>query len=202
VPKPQRDDYFSVVDDLVRRVDRLERTPGLRTATIPADPDPDTKIDYVAFESRGIIWPLMFNAASLSPYKWESVGASPLDSGPGGGISTTSNVPVALTGGPTVVVPRDGDYRAWGVIFMAQQAAGVTGLQGALAANGVVLGTAAIGQAYIIGQTTFDGGVMPYEIPFVTFGAGWTLAMKVATSGSMNSQFGPATINLSPIRIR
>jgi hypothetical protein len=137
----------------------------------------------------------------LSPYKWESVGASPLNSA-GGGMSTTSNVFVSFTGGPSIVVPRSGEYRIWGTIFMATQAAGLSGLQGGLAVNGVVQGTTAGGQAYVVAQTTFDGGVMPFEIPLLALAAGATLTMKVATSGAMSTQFQAGCLNVEPFRVQ
>ena len=58
---------------------------------------------------NGVLWHLVYNSASASPYKWEFIGGNSLYQEIVGGatITTTS---YADYGGPTVTLPRAGEY--------------------------------------------------------------------------------------------
>jgi microcystin-dependent protein len=59
--------------------------------------------------SVGVVWRFRYNAASASPYKWEFIGGSQFDNYVDAAQSTSSTTPVTL-GGPTLTLPRNGDY--------------------------------------------------------------------------------------------
>ena len=71
--------------------------------------------------ANGVNWRFRYNAASASAYKWEFVGGSELVVVVGGGESTTGGVGSYVnlaTVGPSIVVPRAGDYLAFAAASM------------------------------------------------------------------------------------
>jgi hypothetical protein len=59
----------------------------------------------------GAVWHLRYRAASASAYKWEVVGASPMQVGVDASETTTSTSYAALaTAGPAITLPLAGDY--------------------------------------------------------------------------------------------
>lgn len=83
---------------------------------LPTSPVDGQVIDYLANATDGIIWRLRYRAASVSPYKWEFVGGSFLDSGFFGAANTLgggSSYSSQLSDGTNIVginVPLAGDY--------------------------------------------------------------------------------------------
>jgi hypothetical protein len=60
--------------------------------------------------ANGENWQFRYNAGSSSAYKWEFIGGPDLESGPQGSLTTSAVAQVDLTGGPTIAIPRAGDY--------------------------------------------------------------------------------------------
>lgn len=103
--------------------DSLRASGGARTTTLPSLVD-ESEWNYPADTTNGIVWRLKYNAGSGSAYKWEFVGGSPMFSK----IDTSETVvtPTAYTDaptvGPSVTVPRAGDYEVWiGADFASTQ---------------------------------------------------------------------------------
>src|SRR4029077_16892946 len=49
-----------------------------RVATLPTNPYDGQECYFVADATNGILWHFRYNSSSVSPYKWECVGCSPL----------------------------------------------------------------------------------------------------------------------------
>jgi hypothetical protein len=80
-------------------------------AAPPGSPVDGQLFDFVADAANGVVWTLRYRAASASAYKWEFVGGPPLRSEIETSQSTPSGTYVDLaTVGPTLTVPRAGDY--------------------------------------------------------------------------------------------
>lgn len=77
---------------------------------LPSSPVDGQVINYQADANNGVIWRFRYNAASVSSFKWEFIGGSSLSAGPAGDITTAATSYVAMTGGPTIVLPFSGDY--------------------------------------------------------------------------------------------
>lgn len=87
--------------------DRLIR----RVTALPSNPEDAQEIYYVADATNGVVWHLLYRAASSSSYKWECVGGPPLYNEVVTGESTTSTTYAALaTAGPSITLPLAGDY--------------------------------------------------------------------------------------------
>lgn len=81
------------------------------SVTIPTSPENGQLWVYPG--ANGVRWLFQYNAASVSAYKWEFIGGSPLYSiiGTTGTESTASLTYVALTtAGPAIALPFAGDY--------------------------------------------------------------------------------------------
>jgi len=88
----------------------LNPTPPLVTS-LPASPVDGQEVYFQADATNGIVWRLRYNAGSSSAYKWEFVGGSPLFAEVATEETTASTTYVALaTAGPTLTLPRAGDY--------------------------------------------------------------------------------------------
>lgn len=77
-------------------------------ASPPASPTNGQEWIYPA-DAAGTLWRFRYNSASVSAYKWEFVGGSPLDSYIDAHQATASTTYADL-GGPAVTAPLAGDY--------------------------------------------------------------------------------------------
>jgi len=85
-------------------------SPALVTS-LPASPVDGQEVFYQADATNGIVWHLRYNASSSSAYKWEFVGGPSLFAEVATEETTASTTYVALaTAGPTLTLPRAGDY--------------------------------------------------------------------------------------------
>jgi hypothetical protein len=65
----------------------------------------------VGGENSGVAWQFIYNSDSSSAYKWEFIGGAPLISEVAASETTVSTTYAGLTtAGPSVAVPRAGDY--------------------------------------------------------------------------------------------
>lgn len=79
--------------------------------SLPASPADGQVYNFVADATNGVVWRMRYNAGSASAFKWEYLGGGPLVSEVFASESTTSTSYVALTTpGPSIVLPRAGDY--------------------------------------------------------------------------------------------
>ena len=113
------------------------------SATPPGSPAEGDLWYLPADATNGVVWMFRYRAASASAFKWEFVGGDPLFSEVAASQSTASTTYVSLaTAGPTIAMPRSGDYLLRYGAVCAPQAAGA-GLMSPLV-NGIA-GTPADG---------------------------------------------------------
>lgn len=103
--------------------DALRASGGARTTTLPTLTDENEWL-YPADTTNGVVWQLKYNAGSASGFKWEFIGGAPMFTK----IDTSETVTTptvytdAPTVGPSVTVPRAGDYEVWiGADFASTQ---------------------------------------------------------------------------------
>lgn len=77
----------------------------------PANPQDGDLVALQVDATNGVLWVFRYNAGSSSGFKWEFIGGSPLSHEIPAAESTVSTNYVDLaTVGPTVTLPRSGDY--------------------------------------------------------------------------------------------
>ena len=81
---------------------------GTSLPASPADGQEAILVDSVT--NPTYTWRFRFNSLSSSAYKWEFVGGAPVFGYVEGPHSVTSTTFVDLTGGPSITLPRSGDY--------------------------------------------------------------------------------------------
>jgi hypothetical protein len=82
-----------------------------RGTTPPASPQDGDLWQCVADAAAGVNWLFRYNAGSASAYKWEYIGGVPIRAFQGANDNTNSTTYTALaTPGPSVAIPRPGDY--------------------------------------------------------------------------------------------
>ena len=143
-------------------------------------------------------WRFRFNSLSSSAYKWEFVGGAPITVGPVGSMATTSTAWIALTNGPTVALPRAGDYiLQWGTRGQAQN--NVTADISARSWNGSVSGA---------GSTVVTGGTSNYLTGNTAVTERWlgqaaatALSLQVALTAGGSATYEKAWMSLTPVRV-
>lgn len=129
--------------------------PPLTTAP-PASPVDGELWMLPADPANGVVWMLRYNPTSPSPYKWEFVGGGWLAASIATMESTNSTVYTDLaTVGPSVTLPRPGDYVARMQASIQNQASyGLVDLSGANVTPSDD-GPRGAGLGYILPNTTF-----------------------------------------------
>jgi hypothetical protein len=91
--------------------DVLRWSSGDRTTSVPGSPNDGDELIYPAETGFGAMWKFKYRSASGSAFKWEFVGGSPILVQVATDETTTSTTYVDLaTVGPSITVPRAGDY--------------------------------------------------------------------------------------------
>lgn len=89
----------------------LPRTFVASAGALPSSPSDGDEVYYQADATNGVIWHLRYNAGSASTYKWEFIGGSPITAIDNTNAPTTASTTyVALTGDPSITLPRNGQY--------------------------------------------------------------------------------------------
>lgn len=86
-------------------------SPGGSYGTIPPT-NPQDGDEWLLPVGNGVLWRFRYNAGSASSYKWEFIGGSPLAATvlTSENTSSTTFVDLPLGAGPSVTVPREGEY--------------------------------------------------------------------------------------------
>lgn len=85
--------------------------PPAYVTTLPGSPYDGQEVYLQVDATNGINWHFRYRAGSASAYKWEFLGGPPLDSRVDAlEISTSTTYVDLTTAGPSVTVPRAGDY--------------------------------------------------------------------------------------------
>lgn len=166
-----------------------------RGTSLPGSPKDGEEYDYVASSTAGVIWRFRYRAASSSSYKWEFVGGSKLQTTFAGDITTESSSGVALTGGPSIVIPLSGNYS----------------LDLSISTVGGGVNTIAIAQIYQNSTatsaslehtiTTSDQSLHRGQSVVDEILTGETLTVKVSNANSSSTRFVSAIISAIPIRV-
>lgn len=95
--------------------DNLRASGGPRSTTPPTATNEQMWF-YPADTTNGVVWALKYNSGSASAYKWECVGGASMCLEVATDETTASTTYVDLaTVGPSITVPRAGDYEVeWG----------------------------------------------------------------------------------------
>ncbi len=96
--------------------DSLRSSGGTYSTNVPSSPNDQDQFTYPADPTNGAIWEFKYASASASTYKWQFSGGAPMYSTVATDESSASTTYVDLaTVGPSVTVPRAGDYMVrWG----------------------------------------------------------------------------------------
>lgn len=92
----------------------LQRPVKILAADLGTHPGPydGQQVLLVVDASLGKNWHMRYNSSSGSAYKWEPVGAQePIEAYADGTVTNTASSVWQDLGGPSIVVPRGGDYR-------------------------------------------------------------------------------------------
>lgn len=95
----------------ISQVQGFEQFVYTRGTEFPSNPSDGQAFHLIVDQTNGTTWQFRYNALSSSSYKWEFTGGPPLYSIVAGSHSTTSTSYAGLSGGPTVTVPLEGDYK-------------------------------------------------------------------------------------------
>jgi hypothetical protein len=172
--------------------------PGAPSATPPGSPVDGQFWLLPADATNGVQWMFRYNAGSASAYKWEFVGGAPLSHEVAGDESTTSATYVDLgTLGPTVTVPRAGD-------FMVAFGCGMYNLTAAASAFIAPKRGAAVTSDNDASQwdipTAAKLGVLMRTIRIVGLAASDVVKLQYRV-GSGQGQFRNRWLNVTPIRV-
>jgi len=100
------------------------------SATLPVNPPDGTEYDYVADATNGVIWRLKYRSDSPSIYKWEYIGnGASLYAEANNSVSYSGTGYQQLSGGPSITVPKAGEYDIEFGCWHATSSPGGGGLQ-------------------------------------------------------------------------
>lgn len=92
--------------------ERIDITNDIPLVTsLPGSPYDGQEVVYLADSANGITWHLKYRSASASTHKWEFIGGSPLISMIDTSEAITTTWQNLATDGPSITIPRAGDYR-------------------------------------------------------------------------------------------
>jgi hypothetical protein len=91
--------------------DALRSSGGATTTSVPGSPTDEDELNYPADTTNGAMWRFKYRSASGSAFKWEFIGGAAMYAAIATDETTTSTSFVDLaTVGPSITVPRAGDY--------------------------------------------------------------------------------------------
>jgi hypothetical protein len=201
LPYPEASDPADVptdIHELATALDGLVHKVTYGT-TPPASPTGGDEWILPADAANGVMWRFRYNAGSASPYKWEFVGGAPFTAEVLTFENLTSTSYVDLpTAGPSLTVPRAGDY----FYILGVQAMNNTTGQTSIAA--LKVGAAACSDDDSVNVFGVSGGVnylnasKPRRINGVA--ASTLLLMQYRVTGGQ-ATYGRREFALTPVRV-
>jgi hypothetical protein len=147
-------------------------------------------------------WRFRYNAGSASAYKWEFIGGTELRSptlgASAGSISTSSLSFVDITGGPTLTVPRSGEYLIAYEVF--GQNTTYTAPYNLLCQALFSSSGALLSQTFFVAVATFNGG-WAHISDRKALVAGETVKLQVKGTGTHTSAFYGLWLSIIPVRV-
>lgn len=166
---------------------------GATPPTLPSSGDM-----WIYNGATGIYWVFIYDSTEPT-YKWKFVGGGSLQSGPAGSLSTSSTAFVDLTSGPTLTLPRAGDYIiSWGFLSAANNGtAGTYNMYGGLNVGGTL-----VSQVAVVSVAAFGGGpiVGLQKVTGVAASALVKLQCMIQ-SGGQPSTFQNGWLRADPVRV-
>lgn len=173
-----------------------------RGTSLPASPNDQDEYAYLADATNGIVWRFKYNSGSSSTYKWEFIGGSKLSAAVATIESTTSTSFADIaTAGPSVVVPRAGEYYIVEHVQASNSAAG-NRLQISVKLGSATAATAE--QALALSSKASSGNdddvCLHRELRPRALAAGDTVKLQYSVNGGTGS-FGLREILVWPARV-
>jgi hypothetical protein len=180
--------------------------PKITTSAISSGP-PSSPSDgdiWIAtgVDARGTRWQFQYNAGSSSSFKWEFIGGPPLAGTFGGAVTNlfSGSGTVDLTSGPTLTVPRSGDYVVRVGCFMQNNGTYSGAAQFTCTPTFSTKG--ALPPIVCIATGQWGGGNNFEELPTTGLTSGETAKLQVSNnSASSNAAFFNGQLAIIPIRV-
>lgn len=175
----------------------LNAAPALVTS-LPGSPFDGQEVYFSADPTNGIVWHFRYRSASASTYKWEFVGGSPLFAE----VSTNQNIAIGAgvvdpsTVGPTITVPRAGDYEITFSLEAQMSASGTAG--GGVQVNGSYDSTTEV-FAGVISSGSGTPNRTPVRRNVTT--AATDIKLRYFATGSGTTSVGNRILAVRPIRV-
>jgi hypothetical protein len=200
LPYPEASDPADVPTDIHELATALDTLVHKTTygTTPPASPNDGDEWYLPADATNGVIWAFRYRSASASAYKWEFVGGAPMAAGPSGSMTIATGTPTDLTGGPTVTLPRAGDYVIdLGAVAQANVAAAAYNIT-VYVFDGVAIGT---GVSFTPVNAQFMGGTVSGLQVRTGLVAATLLKLQAAAQGGNSSLVSNGWIKVVPRRV-
>jgi len=167
--------------------------------TLPGSPvDGQEAILVDSITNPSYQWRFRYNAGSTSTYKWEFIGGTDLFAETQGTDTSTAGTPANLTNGPSITLPRAGD---WFVEVVAVASSANADEQCFLVVGDSSLTTAVINSAFA--QPTVGGrwGAVYTKGRANGLAASVNLATKVWGTGSGTKSYQNRRLTIRPVRV-
>lgn len=173
----------------------------------PSDGD-EVYLQTSAMATAGVMWHLRYRAAG-GTYKWEFIGGPPMQGEASGGTTSTSAIPAAYGGGPTVTVPVSGEYEVdFGITGMVDSSTTYAAIARATLYRDTTSLAVNVGVLTPSGQPN-DGalyGSAVMKAAKLTLTAGWVLKLYISLQrpgGAVGTAryAQPSFITARPIRV-
>lgn len=170
-----------------------------RGTSFPTSPYDGQEFSLIVDSTNGVEWRFKYNAGSASAYKWEFLGGPPLAAGQAGSISTSSTTYVDMTSGPTLTVPRAGDYIVQVDLF--GQCSSFTAAYELR--SQAVFSTSGAGseQVLFVAVAVFNGARAAFTEKRTGLVAAETVKLQVRGGATHTSTFNSAFMRLIPVRV-
>jgi len=165
--------------------------------TLPASPiDGQEAILVDSTTNPSFVWRFRYNAGSTSAYKWEFIGGAPIAPPLGGSMASGATTWTNLVGGPTIVVPRSGEYLAGAGMKVSWPNGTLNDVS--MRINGTTSGS--LNVQTVTGQNLYDGRMIVLEEPRGG-AAGETLTIQVQAGSNAGTNYNAAWLTLFPKRV-
>ena len=170
---------------------------------MPVAPFDGQRVVFLADAAKGVVWDLVYRAASPSAYKWEAARGGALVAWVPGPATrgVASAIGDFVVPGPSVVVPRAGDY----VVAMSANVTATGGVAGSLHAIDAWRST---GGGSLVAQASWNAPAANFQMtigvvaaPCDGLAAGDVVRMQGYTQTSILATFDSRSLSVTPVRV-
>lgn len=163
-------------------------------------------LQTAAMATKGLVWPLRYNATSASPYKWEGVGCAPWIEEIADQESTSSSTYTDLgTVGPTVTAPLAGEYIVRTAAFISMFSPELGSMSFAKGATTAIAGDSIQASLWAINSLTptagSHSGSYSRELLTTVTAAATALTAKYKNVGGGGASFAERSLSIVPVRV-